>query len=174
MFREFDRYIIRAVQKLPDWVKPIMLTASFLGSPAAMVGLLALTIMITSLKRHYQLLKAEAWLLASLSLATVLKLITQRVRPDTLYVHNMRFKTYSFPSAHAYISMVVLGFLAYLAVRYWHQPWGIIAAVLLSLAILLIGVSRIYLGAHFPTDVLGGWLLGGIVLFLVIKFVARG
>ncbi len=113
---------------------------------------------------------AEVIVLLAMPLSAVLKELTKRVRPDTPYVQHMLLKTYSFPSGHAYSSFLVGGFMAYLAYRHMRSAWKwpLIAAIVFE--IFLVGLSRIYLGAHFPSDVLGGWILASIVLFLVIKF----
>jgi membrane-associated phospholipid phosphatase len=66
-------------------------------------------------------------------------------------------ETYAFPSGHANTSFVFWGYLALLLRR---RLITVISAVM----ILLIGLSRIYLGQHWPTDVLGGWLIGGLLL----------
>lgn len=67
------------------------------------------------------------------------------------------------PSGHAQTGIVVWGALA----AYFAKPWIWAAAVAM---IILIGLSRIYLGVHFPHDVLFGWLIGGIVLISVLVF----
>lgn len=76
---------------------------------------------------------------------------------------------FSFPSGHSMGSMVYYGFLGYLVIRSKRKPvsklgWG----MLLGLIIFLIGVSRIYLGVHYPSDVLAGFTAGGIWLVLCI------
>lgn len=68
---------------------------------------------------------------------------------------------YGLPSGHAQMAMVIWGGLAVIIKRSWFR---LIAALL----ILLIGLSRIYLGVHFPTDVFAGWLLGALILALVL------
>jgi len=64
---------------------------------------------------------------------------------------------YGLPSGHAQSSLVVWGFIA----TWINKTWFRMAAILL---VILIGFSRIYLGVHFPTDVLGGWVIGVIIL----------
>jgi len=71
--------------------------------------------------------------------------------------------TFGIPSGHAQIAATVWGLLA----AYLRKWWGWLVAVLLT---LLIGLSRLYLGVHFPTDVLLGWLIGGIILWLTLRF----
>jgi len=68
---------------------------------------------------------------------------------------------YGLPSGHAQSSIVGWGFLAMQARR--RAVWIIVGAL-----ILLIGFSRIYLGLHFPTDVLGGWIIGLLVLWVFL------
>ncbi len=94
------------------------------------------------------------------SIATVLltKLAFHRPRPDTaLYMES----TYAFPSAHAVISVTLYGFAAFLLIHFCDNPRTkrniFVAAVLLD---GLIGLSRIYLGEHYLSDVYGGYLIG--------------
>lgn len=65
--------------------------------------------------------------------------------------------TFGLPSGHAQSTAVFWGVLA----PVFRRPWGLVLGIL---APLIIGLSRIYLGVHFPTDVLAGWLLGGLIV----------
>jgi membrane-associated phospholipid phosphatase len=71
--------------------------------------------------------------------------------------------SFGIPSNHAQSAFVVWGLLA----AYLRKWWGWLVAVML---ILLIGLSRLYLGVHFPQDVLLGWLVGGLILWLALLF----
>ncbi len=143
-----------------------MVLASFVGAPLSAIFVLACTMQWARVQHDERIFDAALLLLVLLPIVSVIKLATRRIRPDTLYVKNMRFKTYSFPSGHAYGSLLAFGFLAFIS-----QSW-LIAAGLMAL-IVMVGVSRVYLGAHFPSDVLGGWLMSGVILGLVIKLVAN-
>lgn len=70
---------------------------------------------------------------------------------------------FGMPSNHAQASTMIFGVLAY----HLNKTWGWIAAVVIA---LLVGFSRIYLGVHFPLQVLIGWLLGGILVTVYIGF----
>ncbi len=103
---------------------------------------------------------------ASTVLVVALKLIVGRVRPTSLVatvwvvIHNN-----GFPSGHALFSMVFLGLIAYFVFIYMHKSvFRMILFVSLILLIILIGSSRVYLGEHWPGDVLGGYLWGATLL----------
>jgi len=69
---------------------------------------------------------------------------------------------FSFPSGHALAGVELYGVLAFLAVRELHSLWSKLLIVAAAVGVaLLIGVSRVYLGVHWPSDVLASWLLGG-------------
>lgn len=171
--RSFDRTVISIIEKLPGWVQPIMVGASFIGAPLSTACILLFLMGVAYTQKHTRLFVAELIILAALPLAGLLKVLTHRDRPETLYVENMMFKTYSFPSGHAYASFIVFGFLIFLCLKYVADPLKWPLAIMLAGFIVLVGVSRIYLGAHFPSDVLAGWLLGAAVLLLVLKFVIK-
>ncbi len=133
-----------------------------LGSPLAMSALAVIGVMTTIALR--QRLLAAAWAAAAAGGAlvdAVLKMTIHRTRPEfaAAFLHG---SSYSFPSGHAMGSVIGYGFLAYAIVktrqrRGWQRALAFAAATLLA---LLIGVSRVYLGVHYPSDVAGGWAAG--------------
>jgi undecaprenyl-diphosphatase len=96
-----------------------------------------------------------------------LKDLIRRARPENDFAAGLR--GFSFPSGHTSHSLLVYGLLGYLAFKYLPHPWGVVVAGLAGGFIFLVGLSRVYLGAHFPTDVLGAWLLAGGALWLIIR-----
>jgi len=106
-----------------------------------------------------------------LALATLsnmmLKRFIDRARPEI--EHLVSVKTLSFPSGHAMSSMAFYGFLIYLIYKLKiHRALKAVFITLFSILILSIGLSRIYLGVHFPSDVAGGWIAGLIWVFFCI------
>ena len=100
-----------------------------------------------------------------------LKAIFARARPDMASALSLA-RSYSFPSGHAMESCITFGALAYLALR---QPWPWAARsaglALAATMVLLVGVSRVYLGVHWASDIAGGWSAGTVWLaFTVVAF----
>lgn len=105
-------------------------------------------------------------------LTTLLKGIYARPRPD-LELHQMFVVSASFPSGHSMLSAVTYLTLGVLLTRL--QPHRRVKAYIIGLALLLtlmVGISRVYLGVHWPTDVLAGWV-AGCVWALLCYFAAR-
>lgn len=97
----------------------------------------------------------------------MLKRFIDRARPEI--EHLVSVKTLSYPSGHAMSSMAFYGFLIYLIykINMNRSIKGVLMTFFVFL-ILSIGISRIYLGVHFPSDVAGGWIAGGIWVFFCI------
>jgi len=104
----------------------------------------------------------------SLLLNTIVKLIIQRPRPQGLRLISQG--GYSFPSGHAMMSICVYGYLFYLAItKIKNKVLKYCVSTLLFLVILSIGISRIYVGVHYASDVIGGYLLALCYLFVFIE-----
>lgn len=104
---------------------------------------------------------AAAWVANALAVQ-LLKALFGRVRPSFPYTV-AALSTPAFPSGHAMNAVVVFGVLAIAAARRWPRRRGVLSALAVALA-LGAGASRVYLGVHFPTDVLAGWAAGAALL----------
>lgn len=99
----------------------------------------------------------------------ILKNIIQRTRPLEEF-RLIKESGFSFPSGHSITSMVFYGFLIYLVSEFVkNKKVKYVLTILFSILIVLIGLSRVYLGVHYITDVLGGFTLGLIFLILYIS-----
>jgi undecaprenyl-diphosphatase len=112
---------------------------------------------------------------AAININPLLKLVIQRPRPTPDLVQVLANESgWSFPSGHTFTAVMLLGMLVYLVATRCHR--GILRILLiigLLLLILLVGISRVYLGVHWPSDVLGAWLWGGFFLSLLVYFSPR-
>ena len=97
-----------------------------------------------------------------------IKIIIKRDRPNILRL--IKIGEYSFPSGHAMISMGVYGYLIYLIYKKINNLYiKYLGIIILSLLIILIGISRIYLGVHYFSDVVAGYTLSLIYLIIFIR-----
>jgi undecaprenyl-diphosphatase len=106
------------------------------------------------------------------ALVPLLKFIVDRPRP-TAEVVDILYPVggLSFPSGHAFMAVAMLGAVFYLAGRLCGPNRYAVLAVRTAIGVLIlaIGMSRIYLGVHWASDVIGGYLMGGLTLYAVIK-----
>ncbi len=134
---------------------------STIGSPTSMQALGAVgTVILFWQRRRTALI---AWVFAFVGggiIQRVIKISVHRHRP-VFVAHGETMGPFSFPSGHAAWSFIGLGMLMYLLILYWHPrgPWRAVALFAGAAIVVLIGVSRVYLGVHFPSDVLGGWVV---------------
>jgi undecaprenyl-diphosphatase len=162
----------------PPWFEEAAAEITTLGGFPILI--LVAAVVVTSLlllhKRDAALFLLMALLTGS-ALSTMLKRIFDRPRPD-LVDHLDRTFTSSFPSAHAMISMLTWLTLAAVAARFIPRRalrrFMLVGAFALA---LVIGASRIYLGVHWPTDVLAGWAIGvawAAGCWLLAHYLTRG
>lgn len=135
--------------------------------------LIILTIvLLLFLKNKYYKIGIVVNLCIAFLVNTLLKLFFLRDRPNINQL--ISITGYSFPSGHAMTGMAYYGFIIYLLYVYFDNKkikWPII--IILSILILLIGFSRIYLGVHYLTDVIGGYLLSISYLIVFVYFFNR-
>ncbi|WP_047864390.1 phosphatase PAP2 family protein [Rubrobacter aplysinae] len=102
----------------------------------------------------------------SIALTTVLKIVFRRARPEIID-SGYEASFYSFPSGHATVAVGFYGALALLIALRLESPWRWLVAAAGAILIALIGFSRLYLGVHYPTDVLAGYLAASLWLVSV-------
>ena len=158
----FDNYIINLFKYKSDILTNIMKIITFLGSALSIILLTVLLIIVVKGKRNKILILINV--IVTTLLNQLLKNAFQRRRPIDSIIEE---SGYSFPSGHSMVSMAFYGFLIYLVYKSNIKYKGLIVG-LLSVLIVLIGISRIYLGVHYPTDVIGGFTLSLSYLLLFI------
>ena len=135
-------------------------------------GLIMFVIMLIGFKKKKLSLVFLGSVIGTTFINQFFKTLVKRIRPNVNRL--IEIGGYSFPSGHAMISMMFYGFLAYIAYKLIKIKWlrNIFIGINI-LVILLIGISRIYLGVHYFSDVVVGFLLSILLLMLVIGFTER-
>ena len=138
-------------------------------------GYLSMLVLLTGFFfLRYRNWKFSLQVTTALVLAIVVNLVLKRWinRPRPAGDHLVEVMTLSFPSGHAMSAMAFYGFLVYLIWRYAGRLWLKIGLTLLCVFVILgIGISRIYLGVHYPSDIVAGYL-GGLfwAAFCIVTF----
>lgn len=147
----------------------IFLIITFLASKEFIILMCLIFILISLIKRKYQTsFLIILNIVISLLLNQTFKAIISRERPFELMIVNE--SGYSFPSGHSMTALIFYGYFIYLT---WESNLKKISKILITILniilILLVGISRIYLGVHYPTDVIGAYFLGLFYLILYIN-----
>jgi len=165
----FDIAFIHIIQSFqPNWLTLIMKFISLISSTKSYLLIVPIIAAFFYIK-HY---RKEAFFTIFIVLGNILnpliKYIVNRARPTSDIANILESKTNSsFPSGHAMGAIIFYGFLVYLV---WKLPFKhkkFITTILVSF-IILVGISRIYLGVHWPTDIIGAYIIGFIWLIFGI------
>jgi membrane-associated phospholipid phosphatase len=151
----------------------LFLFSHAIGRPAFLVTLV-LAIAVWHARRGERR-EARAWVVVGLStyfLQEGLKLVFARPRPD-LWPRLVDVGSAAFPSGHALATATLYPLLAWIVGR--RQPQLALPAMAAALALVVfVGLGRLYLGVHWPSDVLGGWAIGGLQCWAAVRWLKRG
>lgn len=180
--QRFDEAALHAISGLrSERLDHVMVEITALGNTGTVVVLVLLSALFLWLTRHHLSVYLLAFAVAGgLLLNVLLKDVFSRPRPSVVE-QATEVATSSFPSGHAMGAVVAYGSVAYLVGRLEStRALRLTTWVLAVLIILLIGFSRMYLGVHYPTDVVAGFIAGaGWVAFVVsgmtaLTYIRRG
>ncbi|QOQ38665.1 phosphatase PAP2 family protein [Trueperella pecoris] len=146
------------------WLTSIAQIFTFMGTAWFLVPVAALLVVTLIVKAQYlQGLIATSTMLTGLGLTSLLKHLIGRDRPPFFHQIGDFLGSYAFPSGHTLNTFVVIGVLTYFLAR-GHRRWRNVLVIFWLIHALLVGASRIYLGYHWLTDILGGLAIGLAVL----------
>lgn len=168
----FDNEIYSFLKRvISDRLTGIMTFLSYLGSAAflILVTLCCLFIFVRKKKLSFYAKMIPVNLLISALFNEVFKRIFHRTRPDINRL--VQITGFSFPSGHSTVSMSFYGYLAYLIFKNVKSRLRYLYAILLILLVLMIGISRIYLGVHYASDVIAGFCEGASWLIILIQLI---
>jgi undecaprenyl-diphosphatase len=146
------------------WLTGVVLDVTALGGTSIVMRVSAGAAITLAGLRHYR--EAAALAIAVLGTQVVValaKALMTRPRPES-DVAIADPSGWSFPSAHSASAVALYIMLALIATTVWRRVNAAVVFAAAGTVVALIGVSRVYLGAHYPTDVLAGWLIGGVIV----------
>ncbi|HGD9435632.1 TPA: phosphatase PAP2 family protein [Streptococcus agalactiae] len=171
----FDQTIQESVRgQLPNLYTRFFKLITVVGNTVSQIAIAIMSVTFCYLKKWYPQARfiAVNAIISGICILS-LKLIFQRVRPTL--THLVFAGGYSFPSGHSMGTFMIFGSIIILLQYYMPKSiWKLLCQGILGLLIFLIGLSRIYLGVHFPTDVLAGFILAyGILNLTAYIFLAK-
>lgn len=174
----FDNLVYGEVVKIMcTKVTSIMKVVTHIGDPIS-VFLICVALLLIPKSRKTIAIPVSVTVIMAAIANTILKNSFLRERPNILRLVNV--SSYSFPSGHAMGNSALYTILILLTFKYIKsKPKKIILSIAFILITMTIGISRVYLGVHYATDILGGWLLGvgigiiGYLLWIKEKFIYK-
>lgn len=169
MFSSFDNDILQFIYGARDpWFTKLFLAFTFFGSAPVIFSATTLLAAILFYKKEFAyFLLFMGTMHGGASFAFLLKILTHRARPS--FSPLVSEGSFSFPSAHATLSIVFFGLIAYLSASFFKTQSARINIFFVWIFLVFgIGLSRLYLGVHYPTDIFAGYLTGFVWLCLGI------
>lgn len=167
LLSEFDQTITKIIRTpYPDWNHYELFITKFGNALTVIVVFLLVLAFLWWKKKQPELIWVAAnFVVIAGIINPLIKLFVRRLRPTL--PHLVVEHSYSFPSGHSAVSMILYGtLLVLLPTLIKKKEIATLLQLLLAFIIVSVGASRIYLGVHFPSDVLGGYLLSLSWLFL--------
>ena len=155
------KYIVEKLRT--DTLTKIMKIITFFGDAISIITLTILSIILVKNKKNKIFIGVNAVLITLLNL--LIKNLVKRPRPEGFRI--ISESGYSFPSGHSMVSTAFYGLFIYLAYKYIeNKKLKKFICITLSILILLIGTSRVYLGVHYGSDVIAGFVLS--IAYLIV------
>ncbi|MDQ3093736.1 MAG: phosphatase PAP2 family protein [bacterium] len=161
----FDNVVLLSINgysspQADNWVVALTDLGGLYGVPIITIGLASLFWIKNKKSRVLKLLIGVG---GAAVLSVVLKLVFERDRPE-LWERLVTENSFSFPSGHAMASSAIG---ASLVLALWNTKYRVLSIIISTTYVLLVAFSRLYLGVHFPTDILAGWLVSVSWVILV-------
>ena len=156
-----------------DWLTSLMKNITqFGGAEFGGVIVFVILLFLTLKKRYMHAIALTLAVSVSYFASLSVKHIFSRPRP--LANPLVPEDGFSFPSSHAAVGIALYGILMYFLISHFEKTWQkVLVAISGSALILAIGASRIYLAVHWPSDVIGGYIFGGLWLAILIYLIER-
>lgn len=172
-YYNIDLFISEKIQSINSVIfTKIMWFVSTIGDKPVMVAIVSIiSFLLYIFKHRTEAIIGSLTAVGSALSGAIIKMLVDRPRPSPSLTHvSIWLSDKSYPSNHVLVFTTYFGFLLYLLLnKPKHKIKGLFLSVIFILLIASIGISRIYLGVHWASDVLGGYLLGVLWLIFTIR-----